>query len=149
MDLLVGGWQINSIDTFQPPRISTTVRVCSIPTESALAIWQIPRRLNGSTLRISYNRPRTPSGTRSVISCLVPGTKQFDVSLFKSIHFNGSGTRYLQFRAEAFNVFNIPQFNNPNAQIGGSTAGKITSAGQHVLFQRTSREIQLAAKLYF
>jgi hypothetical protein len=78
-----------------------------------------------------------------------PGTKQFDVSIFKTIHLNEAATRYLQFRAEAFNVFNIPQFNNPNAQIGSTSAGKISGAGQPVLFQRTSREIQLAAKLYF
>lgn len=78
-----------------------------------------------------------------------PGTKQFDLSLFKTVHFNEDASRYLQLRAEAFNVFNTPQFNNPNAQIGSVNAGRITSAGQPVLFQRTSREIQLAAKLYF
>ena len=78
-----------------------------------------------------------------------PGTKQVDFSVFKTIHFNESLTRYLQLRGEAFNVLNTPQFNNPNAQIGGTTAGTISSAGQPILFQRTSREIQIAAKLYF
>ena len=57
--------------------------------------------------------------------------------------------RHLQFRAEAFNVLNTPQFNNPNAQIGNPAAGTITSAGAPLLFQRTSRQIQLALKLYF
>ena len=58
-------------------------------------------------------------------------------------------TRRLQFRAEVFNLFNTPQFNNPNAQIGYAGVGQIISAGNPPLFQRTSREIQLALKLYF
>jgi len=48
-----------------------------------------------------------------------------------------------------FNIFNTPQFNNPSTSIGSLTAGTITSAGQPPLFQRTSREIQLALKLYY
>jgi hypothetical protein len=78
-----------------------------------------------------------------------PGTEQFDASLFKDIVFSSDGSRRLQLRAESFNVFNKPQFNNPNASIGNATAGTISSAGAPVLFQRTSREIQLAAKLYW
>jgi hypothetical protein len=78
-----------------------------------------------------------------------PGTKQFDLSLFKNIAFNESGSRHLQFRAEAFNALNTPQFNNPNAQIGNTAAGIITSAGAPLLYQRTSRQLQLALKLYF
>ena len=38
---------------------------------------------------------------------------------------------------------------NPNAQIGNPAAGTITSAGSPLLYQRTSRQIQLALKLYF
>jgi hypothetical protein len=78
-----------------------------------------------------------------------PGTKQFDLSLFKEFYFNEKRDKHLQFRAEAFNVFNIPQFNNPNNQIGNAAAGTITSAGAPLLFQRTSRQIQLALKLYW
>jgi hypothetical protein len=78
-----------------------------------------------------------------------PGTKQVDFSLFKDFPFNENASRRLQFRAEAFNVLNTPQFNNPNAQIGNAAVGTITSAGAPLLFQRTSREIQLALKLYW
>jgi hypothetical protein len=78
-----------------------------------------------------------------------PGTKQFDASLFKDLVFSSDGSRRLQFRAESFNLFNTPQFNNPNSSIGTAAAGTISSAGAPVLFQRTSREIQLALKLYW
>jgi hypothetical protein len=71
------------------------------------------------------------------------------LSVFKNFPFKESASRHLEFRAEAFNIFNTPQFNNPNAQIGNAAVGTITSAGAPLLFQRTSREIQLALKLYW
>ena len=58
-------------------------------------------------------------------------------------------SRRLEFRAEAFNAFNTPQFNNPNASIGFTGVARITSAGSPTVYQRTSRQIQLALKLYF
>ena len=78
-----------------------------------------------------------------------PGTAQADMSLFKDFHLAASEVKRLQVRAEFFNVCNSPQFNNPNASIGTAPAGTITSAGTPFLFQRTSREIQFALKLYF
>jgi hypothetical protein len=76
-----------------------------------------------------------------------PGTKQLDFSLFKS--FRLGENRRLQFRAEAFNALNTPQFNNPSSSIGFAGVAKITSAGSPTVFQRTSRQVQLALKLYF
>ncbi len=55
----------------------------------------------------------------------------------------------MQFRAEFFNLSNTPQFNNPNATVGVAGAGTIRSAGAPLTFQRTSRQIQFALKLYF
>ncbi|HKA00877.1 MAG TPA: TonB-dependent receptor, partial [Candidatus Solibacter sp.] len=77
-----------------------------------------------------------------------PGTKQLDFSVFKNFALNGGSTRRVQFRAEAFNVTNRPQFNNPLPTIGVPGAGAITSAGSPNTFQRTSREVQLAIKVY-
>ena len=76
-----------------------------------------------------------------------PGTKQIDLSLFKSFSFTEK--RRVEFRAEAFNAFNTPQFNNPNASIGFGGVAKIISAGNPTVYQRTSRQIQLALKVYF
>lgn len=157
LDLLVGGWQINSIDSFQTGSPFTPT-IASSNLNNGTGV-QYPSRIGsgaGNRSVLAYFNtadfvappPYTYGNSRRNI-LYGPGTKQFDLSLFKTIHLNEDATSYLQLRAEAFNVFNTPQFNNPNAQIGGSTAGRITSAGQPVLFQRTSREIQLAAKLYF
>jgi hypothetical protein len=91
-----------------------------------------------------------------------PGTKDVDFSLFKN--FQVAESKALQIRAEFFNLFNTPQFNNPSAtapspaltsttlvpNIAGSPAfGTISSAGSPTTFQRISREIQLAAKFTF
>ncbi|MDX1982841.1 MAG: TonB-dependent receptor, partial [Bryobacteraceae bacterium] len=78
-----------------------------------------------------------------------PGTKQLDFSIFKDFPFSGEAGRRVQFRAEFFNISNTPQFNNPNATAGAPGAGTIRSAGAPLTFQRTSRQIQFALKLYF
>jgi hypothetical protein len=91
-----------------------------------------------------------------------PGTKNVDFSVFKN--FQVAESKALQIRAEFFNLFNTPQFNNPSAtapgpaatsttlvpNIAGSPAfGTISSAGSPTTFQRISREIQVAAKFTF
>jgi len=76
-----------------------------------------------------------------------PGTKNIDFSVFKNLQLREKGQ--LQLRAETFNLFNTPQFNNPSATVGTSSFGTISSAGSPTTLQRTSREIQLAAKLSF
>ncbi len=75
-----------------------------------------------------------------------PGTKDVDFSIFKNIALRELTT--LQLRTEFFNLFNTPQFNNPNATVGPGF-GTISSAGSPTTLQRTSREIQLAAKISF
>jgi len=55
----------------------------------------------------------------------------------------------LGLRSEFFNLFNTPQFNNPNATVGTVGFGTISSAGSPNTLQRVSREVQLAAKVVF
>jgi len=76
-----------------------------------------------------------------------PGTKNVDFSVFKVIPLHESTN--LELRSEFFNLFNTPQFNNPNATVGTSTFGTVSSAGSPNTLQRVSREIQLAAKISF
>jgi hypothetical protein len=75
-----------------------------------------------------------------------PGTKNVDFSVFKTIPLHESTS--LQLRSEFFNLFNTPQFNNPNSTVG-TGFGTISSAGSPTTLQRISREIQLAAKINF
>lgn len=75
-----------------------------------------------------------------------PGTKNVDFSVFKNITLHEA--RSLQLRSEFFNLFNTPQFNNPNSKVGNGF-GTISSAGSPTTLQRISREIQFAAKVNF
>ena len=49
----------------------------------------------------------------------------------------------MEFRAEAFNVFNHPQFGNVNTALGDSFFGTISGLAQSM------RQMQLGLKLYF
>jgi hypothetical protein len=69
-----------------------------------------------------------------------PGFEQFDCSLQKDIPF--SEALKLQFRVEAYNLFNHPNFNVPNRTAFTANFGRISSA-------QDSREFQLALKLSF
>ncbi len=157
VQLLAGGWQLNAIGTFLTGLPFTpTMQTNNLNTGTGS---QFPNRIASGEL---------PSGTRTIdrwfdASAFVapaqyvfgnagrnilygPGTKQVDLSLFKNFVFAES--RRLEFRAEAFNVANTPQFNNPNASIGFAGVAKITTAGSPTVYQRTSRQVQLALKFY-
>ena len=155
---IVGGWRLNSIETFATGSPFTPVMVSSLLNSGNTVQW--PNRIASGkladpTIRGWFNTSDFVSPGNYVFGnsgrniLFGPGTKQVDLSIFKDIPFNESGSRRLQFRAEAFNVLNTPQFNNPNAQIGNPAAGTITSAGAPLLYQRTSRQLQLALKLYW
>jgi Carboxypeptidase regulatory-like domain/TonB dependent receptor len=70
-----------------------------------------------------------------------PGTVNTDLSLFKNIPIRESVKAQLRF--EAFNVFNTPQFNNPQAVFGTPQFGSITSTSHD------NRQIQVAAQITF
>ncbi len=76
------------------------------------------------------------SSGRGVLNA--PGTQTVDVSLSRI--FPVKAFR-LQFRADAFNLLNTPQFGFPNANIGSPTAGRITST------IGDNRSMQFALKL--
>ncbi len=72
-----------------------------------------------------------------------PGQNQTNLSAVKNIYFNGENTRYLQLRAEGFNIFNHTQFTGTGATFAvPATLGRPTAT-------RLPREFQFAVKLYF
>ena len=70
-----------------------------------------------------------------------PGTQTVDVSLSRT--FPVKKRFRVQFRADAFNLFNTPQLGFPNANIGSPTAGRITTT------IADNRSMQFALKLDF
>jgi Carboxypeptidase regulatory-like domain len=75
-----------------------------------------------------------------------PRLTNFDMSLFKK--FSLDEKRSLQFRTEAFNIFNHPNFASPNP-ITFSGNNYSSSAGVITATSTTSRQIQFALKLLF
>jgi hypothetical protein len=72
-----------------------------------------------------------------------PGMNNYDMALLKNLSLSES--RSLQFRIEAFNVFNHAQFFGPqsvNGNIGSSSFGEVVSAD-------APRLVQLGAKFFF
>jgi hypothetical protein len=69
-----------------------------------------------------------------------PGFYRWDMSLFRDFRFHERLT--LQARAEALNVFNIVNLNNPGTTLGTNTFGVISTAS-------TMRELQLGLRLAF
>jgi hypothetical protein len=81
------------------------------------------------------------NGTQRTICC-GPGLDDWDFSIHKKISL--SETRYFQFRAEIFNLFNHTNFSNPDGGFsdGPTSFGRITSAGD-------PRLLQFALKYFF
>jgi hypothetical protein len=78
-----------------------------------------------------------------------PGQVNMDSSLIKNTKLGRFDT---ELRVEAFNIFNHPQFAQPNGSIGNSSVGRITSmlASSSCAFcGTTERQVQLAMKVKF
>ncbi len=145
LDLAVGGWRFNDIMVIQdgaplPLTQSTnvnsaygnaTTRPTLVAGASACHSGSPESRLGGSgntpyfnpaaftaTPQYSYgNTPRT-------VNCYGPGYLNSDLSLNKN--FRVTERVNAEFRAEALNAFNTPQFNGPNLAVDSSSAGQIT-----------------------
>jgi hypothetical protein len=150
-NLLLGGWQTNGILILQTGLPFTVfhagantggaggsrpdfVRNAALPSgQRSLARW--------FDITAFAPPPIYTFGNLGRNTLYGPGRWNVDMSLFKDIPVREPLT--LQFRAEAFNTFNHPQFGQPNSTIGVSTAGTITS------IVGNPRQMQLALRLQF
>jgi hypothetical protein len=76
-----------------------------------------------------------------------PGFHNTDLSVMKN--FNRTGRVGVQFRVDAFDLFNRPNFGPPGNVVGSPTFGKITRTRFSTGEGGSSRQIQLALKLWF
>jgi len=147
---LLGGWQMNGIVTLLSGRTFT-------PQFNAPDISQQRPDLVGDPYSnippglffnpAAFARPRpTPSdpnffGNAGRNILIGPSFKNVDLSLFKNFRLT-EGVR-LQFRAEAFNAFNHPNFQVPVFLLDRSNVGQVTSTANE------GREFQFVLKLLF
>jgi len=149
--------RVNSIDTFASGAPFTQVSWSAAlnPPAPSQCRTEIDRKVTSHIQRWfnlrTLSRPATTLRKLSGRNILVgPGTKQVDLSLFKEFYFYGERGRHLQFRAEGVQC---PEHAGSSTirtrRSATQPPERFTSAGSPLLFQRTSRQIQLALKLYF
>lgn len=155
-NLLVSGWQVNGILTFQtgtPIVLSGAFNQTGLFTASQRpdntghsAALNNPTIAEWFNTSVFYQPPPFTIGntSRTLPDVRNPGVSSADLSLFKNNYF-GKESRYnLQFRIEAFNALNHTQFGGPNTSLqAGSAFGTITATGI------PARVVQLAAKFNF
>ena len=149
VEYVLGGWQINGINTFQTGLPFTpTLNAATVNTGTGSRPDRIgDGKLSDPTVDrwfdvAAFATPAQFSYGNSGRNILYgPGRINFDFSLFKDFRIT-QGVK-LQFRTECFNCFNTPQFDLPNAAIGAGNAGTITS------IVGTPRQIQFGVKALF
>lgn len=94
-----------------------------------------------NTAAVTAPAPLT-SGNIGLQTNTFPATKNLDASLFKTFRIT---ERFgVEFRAESFNLFNTPQFENPDNNLQDANFGKITST-----YPGTERHIQFSLRVQF
>jgi hypothetical protein len=161
LNQLVGGWQINAIETYdsgipisvsgggniplfngvnnRPNWISSNVRT-PISMGSFDPAVDLYLNVNAFSEPAPYTFGNAPPNLPNVRT---PAYHDEDFSLFKKFPFKGEG-RYVEFRAETFNVFNRVVFGGPATNVNSpNTFGIISNQ------ENTPRVIQFALKLIF
>jgi Carboxypeptidase regulatory-like domain/TonB dependent receptor len=164
---IIGGWQTNAIvriDDGRPiipllvnggtpiptygqrPDLTGTLQRASGSPEESVQVGNF----SGTSYFANPGALSTPanftfgSSPRTIATVLQPGARDVSMSIFKE--FQLSSIRegmHAEFRAESFNTFNHPHFQGPDANVGSSTFGLITSV------VNSPRQLQLALKVYF
>jgi hypothetical protein len=148
LGFIAGGWQTNGILTLSSGRPFTVYMQNSVTNGAGGWPDRIGSgKLDNPTPDLWYDKtafrapdsPRYGTSGRGILSG--PKTKQFDAGFSKNFYFS---ERYkFQFRAEAFNLTNTPQFGFPNQNFDSPTAGRITGT------VADSRDMQLALRFDF
>ncbi|MGA7301488.1 MAG: hypothetical protein WBX10_14350, partial [Candidatus Sulfotelmatobacter sp.] len=81
--------------------------------------------------------PTGPYGDARRNSIIGPGTKVFDMAFTKIIPLKES--RVLEFRAQATNIFNIPNYSSIDTSVTSPTFGRVTGVGAMRAFTMTGR----------
>jgi Carboxypeptidase regulatory-like domain/TonB dependent receptor len=149
VDGVAGGWQVTSILTLQS---GAPLTLSMSTTTSNTGTLQRPNQIcNGNlpaskqTIHMFYNTscyvapPNYTFGNTGRNTIVGPGYQEWDAGLTKEFH--PIEPVAVQFRAEAFNAMNHPNFSLPSGSIGSSAAGTITST------IGSQREFQLALRL--
>jgi hypothetical protein len=153
LDYLMGNWRLNGITSLhsgQPYHMAISGDIANTGNQG------LYERLN-LTGKPVFPANQTPEHWINTDAFAVPAPFTFgnegrnafrtdwgrnlDLSLFRDFPITES--KRLQFRFEAFNIFNTPQFGTPDRNYANPTFGQITYTSN------VERQIQFALKFYF
>jgi hypothetical protein len=154
VDAIAGGWQVSSLFTYQSG--NTFTAQMNSNNSNSQAQSQLPNVVPGVPL---YPAEKTVGKWFNPDAFVAPGQYKFgnegrnilrgpkysdvDFSASKTLRVPKLENGQIQFRFDATNALNHTSYNPPNASIGGSTVGQITSAAL------SGRIFQLGARLSF
>ena len=153
-DALLGGWKLNGVVTSQTGQPLTPVLATDNSNTGQLADWPNvvgnPLAILGDLCQVHTAAcwlnpaafaaaPKYTFGNVQRNSLEGPGLQEWDFSMLKDFRFNE--TRRLEFRAEAFNVLNHVNYDNPTITVGPSF-GRILTA-------EPSRQMQFGLRFVF
>jgi hypothetical protein len=152
LDAILGGWELASVFQFHTGLPFTPV-MDDNRSGALSGDWRPNRIASGVLSNPTINEWFDPNAFAQPLPFTFgnsgrnilygPGFADVDLALSKSFAIPRLGERTrLQFRADAFDVANHPNFGKPNVTIGSAAAGIITSAS-------TNRDVQLGARLTF
>ena len=135
---VLGGWQLSSVLNFrtgEPLRITQASGIGNSRPDynggnQVFDNWRDTMQyLDRSAYTLVPISPITKAtvrpGNQNSSEVRGPGRRRVDLTIAKA--FKLRGTTQLQVRFESFNVFNWPQYNNPNTSVTSPTFGLITS----------------------
>ena len=148
---VVGGWKVTSVVTLAS---GFPLTVAAGEDSANIGNCCRPNRVPGSSTALdnptinewfntaAYSRaPQGTFGTAGRSEIIGPGIENWDFSLSKEFHF--SGQPYLEFRFEAFNFLNHPNWGDPNITLSSVAFGTISST------RTDMRQLQFGLKLVF
>jgi hypothetical protein len=149
-NIVAGGWQLSGIFTKQTGLPFTPVEnvdasntgTTERPNRLGSGILATGQSINDWFNLADFVAPAAYTFGNSGRNILRgPGLTNLDLGLSRVVPIR---ERFrVEFRAEAFNLLNTPQFGLPNATLGTATAGTITTT------VNSQRELQLALRLAF
>jgi hypothetical protein len=141
---LLGGWALNSVLTLQTGTPFTVysgfdgIRRANQNGNPNDGPEDVERWFDTS----AFSAATGTQGTAERNSVRGPGIRTLDLSLFKTFELARAGA--VELRVEGFNVFNTPQYGQPNNVVADPNCGRITSTRLN-----TERQVQLAVRYLF
>ena len=150
---LVKGWSLEGIVTLASGNPFDVLE--SFDSQNNDGQWERPNLVSGQKLGVDHQGPASWFNTQAFAPSVFmygnsprnpvvgPGTHALNLTLMKAFRMPWSEQHSLEFRAEAFNAFNTPQFSNPDQYLGDTAFGQVTST------KLNNRELQIALKYRF